>query len=263
MIIKEKAKIIRKNDRGGGIFDIAVKSSISGYAKAGQFVNFYLAGTEHMLPRPLSICEILGKEDALRIVFRVAGKGTGMIASLSENDEIEIMGPLGNGYPEDPASYGRVILAGGGIGIPPLLQCAKDLKDKGADFVSCLGIKGKDSGESFLIGEFRKYGDVYVSSDDGSAGIKGNVTDLLREYGTDSGVILACGPKVMLKAVKEYSEINGIKCFISLEERMACGIGACLGCVCDTVNEHPHFNVKKARVCKDGPVFDAAEVVFR
>ena len=262
MILKETAKIISKEYRGGGICDIALETSVSDYARAGQFINLYLPGTEHMLPRPISICEVLRNTGALRIVFRIAGAGTQMISNLPEGSGIEIMGPLGNGYPVDGCGYKRVILAGGGIGIPPLLECAKELKSSGVDIVTCVGIKSASAGEAFLVGELEKYSEVYVSSDDGTIGVPGNVIDCIRKNEVSGEAIFACGPKVMLKALKEYSESKAADCYISLEERMACGIGACLGCVCDTVSEHPHFKVKKARVCKDGPVFDASEVVL-
>ena len=116
--------------------------------------------------------------------------------------------------------------------------------------------------ELFLNKEFEAYGDVYVATEDGSAGTKGNVMDAIRENALEADMIYACGPTPMLRAIKQYAETNGIECYISLEERMACGIGACLGCICKTKEKDHHTNVNNTRICKDGPVFDAKEVVF-
>ena len=149
----------------------------------------------------------------------------------------------------------KVFLMGGGIGVPPILELAKQL-----DFADRQVIAGYRDKATFLKEEFEANGTLYISTEDGSVGTKGNVLDAVRENGLSAEIIYACGPTPMLRAVKQYAEEKHIECYISLEERMACGIGACLGCVCKTKEKDSHSNVNNKRICKDGPVFAAAEV---
>ena len=149
----------------------------------------------------------------------------------------------------------KAFLIGGGIGIPPMLQLAKELN---CEKQIILGFRD----ELFLMDEFKQQGRVYVATEDGSAGTEGNVLDAIRENGLDAEIIYACGPMPMLRALKEYAEKNHIECWISMEERMACGIGACLACVCQSKEKDAHSNVKNKRICKEGPVFRAEEVEF-
>ena len=142
---------------------------------------------------------------------------------------------------------------GGGIGVPPMLETMKQLDAKK---IAVLGYRD----ELFLNEEFEKNGEVYIATEDGSAGTKGNVMDAIREQKLEADIIYACGPTPMLRAIKQYAEENGIECYISLEERMACGIGACLACVCKSKEKDAHSNVKNKRICKDGPVFLSTEV---
>ena len=146
-----------------------------------------------------------------------------------------------------------MFLMGGGIGIPPMLETAKELK---AEKTAVLGYRN----ELFLNDEFKKYAEVYVSTEDGSTGTRGNVLDAVRENALDAEVIFACGPAPMLRAIKAYALEKGIPCWISMEERMACGIGACLACVCQSSEIDEHSQVHNKRVCKDGPVFLSTEV---
>ena len=172
---------------------------------------------------------------------------------MQPEDKIEALGPLGNGFPLEEAEGKKVFLIGGGIGIPPMLETAKQLN---AQKTAVLGYRD----ELFLNEEFAKYADVYVATEDGSAGTRGNVLDAIRENALKADVIFACGPTPMLRAIKNYAEANGIECYISLEERMACGIGACLACVCKSREKDAHSNVNNKRICKDGPVFLSTEV---
>ena len=142
---------------------------------------------------------------------------------------------------------------GGGIGVPPMLETMKQLDAKK---IAVLGYRD----ELFLNEEFEKNGEVYIATEDGSAGTKGNVMDAIREQKLKADIIYACGPTPMLRAIKQYAEENGIECYISLEERMACGIGACLACVCKSKEKDAHSNVNNKRICKDGPVFLSTEV---
>lgn len=165
---------------------------------------------------------------------------------------LEVVGPLGNGF---PLKEKKAFLIGGGIGIPPMLQLAKELQ---CEKQIILGYR--DS--LFLQKEFKKQGKLYVATEDGSYGVEGNVLDAIRENGLDAEIIYACGPGPMLRAVKAYAKEKKIECWVSLEERMACGIGACLGCVCKSREKDSHTNVNNKRICKEGPVFRAEEVEF-
>ena len=220
--------------------------------KPGQFVSLYSKDESRMLPRPISICEVAKATKAIRLVYRVVGEGTKEFSGLASEDEIQIMGPLGNGY---TLSDKRAILVAGGIGIPPMLQLAKELKN--VEKVIVLGYKDN---QTFLKNEFENYGKVVVATEDGSVGVKGNVLDAIREEGIEGDVIYSCGPTPMLRALKAYAQEKGIEAQISLEERMACGIGACLACVCQSKDVDEHSHVHNKRICKDGPVFDAREV---
>lgn len=191
-------------------------------------------------------------DQALRIVYRVQGKGTEEFSKMRTGGNVDIVGPLGNGF---PLKEKKAFLIGGGIGIPPLLQLARELKCE-KQFI--LGFQ--DS--LFLQEEFKRLGNPYIATEDGSYGTEGNVMDAIRENGLDAEIIYACGPIPMLRAVKAYAKERNIECWLSLEERMACGIGACLGCVCESKERDGHTNVNNKRICKEGPVFRAEEVEF-
>ena len=220
--------------------------------KAGQFVSLYSKDGSRMLPRPISICEAAKATKAIRLVYRVVGEGTREFSRLAPEDQIKIMGPLGNGY---TLSDKKAILVAGGIGIPPMLQLAKELNR-----VEKTIVLGYRDSQSFLKDELERYGRVVAASEDGSVGVKGNVLDAIREEGIEGDIIYSCGPMSMLRAVKAYAEEKGMEAQISLEERMACGIGACLACVCQSKEVDGHSHVHNKRICKDGPVFDAQEV---
>lgn len=224
-------------------------------AAAGQFVSVYCDSGSELLPRPISICDTDKDSGLIRLVFRIVGKGTAEFAKKKEEDCLDIIGPLGNGYGKSETSGKNIIIMGGGIGIPPMLKLSKTL-DGNKSIV--LGYRDV----LFMKEDFEEYGDVYVATDDGSAGTKGTVIDAVKENNIKGDIIYACGPLPMLRAVKEYAAEAGIEAWISLEERMACGIGACLACVCKSTDTDRHSMVKNKRVCKDGPVFNAEEVDF-
>ena len=252
-IFKARAGIVSQKKIGENIFDLLIHFPQGAKsALPGQFVSLYCNDATRLLPRPISICGIDREAGNLRLIYRVAGKGTDEFSAMKAGDSLEVMGPLGNGFPlkDKPA-----ILIGGGIGIPPMLELARQLP---GEKNVVLGYRDR----IFLLEDFRDYAPVHVATENGSIGAKGTVLDAIRQYGIQGQVIYACGPMPMLKAVSAYAKKEGLEAWISLEERMACGIGACLGCIVKTGKKDPHTNVNNSRICKDGPVFDAREVVF-
>ena len=248
---EELAVVLSQKEIGNGIFDLLIQTeNIAKNAKAGQFISLYSNDSSRLLPRPISLCEINREEGTLRLVYRVAGKGTEEFSRLKEKDTVRVLGPLGNGFDLGEKS---AFLIGGGIGIPPMLQLAKELK---CQKQIVLGYRD----ELFLLDDFKGLGDVYFSTEDGSAGTKGKVIDAIKANGLKADVIYACGPTPMLRGLKEFAIENDMECYISMEERMACGIGACLACVCKTKEKDHHTNVNNKRICKEGPVFNAREV---
>ena len=251
MKFEEVVRVISQTEISEGIYDMWLETeNIAVNAVPGQFVSVYTKDASKLLPRPISICEVSGKK--LRLVYRVVGGGTTEFATYREGDTVRILGPIGNGFPLDAGS--RAILIGGGIGIPPMLELAKRYTGEKNIVV---GYRNKDT---FLDNELSANGMVTIATDDGSLGIHGTVIDAIRKAGITGDVIFACGPTPMLRAVRQYAEENNIEAYVSLEEKMACGVGACLACVCKTSGVDSHSHVHNARICKDGPVFNAKEV---
>lgn len=251
---KVKATVVSQKQIADQIYDLWLETELAKHAHAGQFVAVYPHNASTLLPRPISICEVDKTQNRLRLVYRIAGKGTAEFSTYKTGDTLEILGVLGNGFPLDKAKGKKVFLMGGGIGIPPMLELAKELE---ADKQIVVGYRNKDL---FLEEDLAKYGNVYIATEDGSVGTKGNVMDAIRANNIHADLIMACGPMPMLRAIKQYAEEQGIEAYISLEERMACGVGACLGCVCRTKEVDHHSHVNNARICTDGPVFEAKEV---
>lgn len=249
--IKMEAKIVRQDEIATDIYSMVIQApEIASQAVPGQFIDLYSADGSKLLPRPISLCEIDRAAGTLRIVYRIAGKGTKEFSMLTSDHTITILGPLGNGFTKKDK---KAILIGGGIGIPPMLQLAKEL-----DCEKSIVLGYRD--ELFLNEEFEPYGSVYLSSEDGMHGTKGNVIDAIKACAVTGDIIYACGPTPMLRGIKQYAAEQNIRCEISLEEKMACGVGACLACVCQTKNVDEHSKVHNARICADGPVFYAEEV---
>ena len=249
---KIKAAVYSQVQLAEGIFSMWLGAGeMAKAAVPGQFIAVYPNDSARLLPRPISICETDPEKELLRIVYRVAGEGTKELSSCRAGDTLSIMGPLGNGF---PLKDKKALLIGGGIGIPPMLELAKAL--------SCekTAVLGYRDSQTFLAEEIGKYAGLAVATEDGSVGTKGTVLDAIKAQGLKADIIYACGPTPMLRALKEYAAKEGIECWISLEERMACGVGACLGCVCHSKDVDEHSNVRNKRVCKDGPVFLADEV---
>ncbi len=237
-----------------GIVDMTFSCpDMAAMAVPGQFVHIRCGGST-LLRRPISICDVQNGE--IRIVFAVVGEGTRLLAELQPGDRVDVLGPLGHGYELKPP-HTSVVFAGGGLGVPPLLFAAKRY---GAKATVLLGFQ--TMGKIILENDFAAAGcSVEVATDDGTYGHKGFVTELLersirREHPAE---VYACGPKPMLRATAAVAKSFGVPCQVSMEERMACGIGACLGCACKTRKDGRE---SYSHVCKDGPVFRAEEVFF-
>lgn len=243
-------ELIKKEKLSDTVFDFTVLApEIAQKATAGQFVNILCDAKT--LRRPISICEIDSKASTLRIVFEIRGEGTSWLSQQSVGSKLDIMGPLGRPFTEG-LNGKKCIVVGGGIGVPPMLGISHEFENVDA----VLGFRSK--GNMILLDDFNKScNNVFVATDDGSYGHYGNVGDLLKDKINDCDVVFACGPTPMLKAVSEIAERNSKLCYVSLEQRMGCGIGACLVCACKTKdNGGEHYR----HVCKHGPIFDSREV---
>ena len=249
-----KYPVTEKKTLAKEIYSITVHCPEAAHdAQVGQFANITAPG--FTLRRPISICEIDKERGTLRFVFEVRGKGTEAIARINVGDTLDVLGPLGNGFriPEGK----RVVAVGGGIGVPPLLGISRSAGEL------CTAILGFRNYEKIILAnEFRANGSqTIVCTDDGSVGVHGVVTAPLKEelQKGDVAAVCACGPEPMIKAVVKLCEEMDVPCQVSLEQRMGCGVGACVVCSCMIVRDGKEFY---ARVCKDGPVFDAKEVKF-
>jgi dihydroorotate dehydrogenase electron transfer subunit len=252
---KEKitTKILSNKTIADNVYEMQLTvPSIVKEARAGQFVNLYLKDESKLLPRPISICEVDIQTNILTLVYAVFGEGTRIISGYMAGSDIQIMGPFGNGY--ELTEGGTHLLVGGGVGTPPLVELAKRLS---GEIIVVVGFKS----ETYLVEELKKYATVYVATDDGSTGFYGTVVDVLDAHNLRTGKVYACGPKPMLKALQNWVEESQLEAQLSLEERMGCGFGACVGCVVKVISDNEAgYDYKK--VCVDGPVFNSKEVIF-
>ena len=253
--LKMKSTVIEQKMIADGICSMWLDAKeVAVQAKPGQFISVYSNDKSRVLPRPISICEIDREKGTLRIVYRVVGKGTEEFSKAEAGDSFEILGPLGNGFPIEEAKGKKVLMIGGGIGVPPMLQTAKEIEGE------AIIVSGYRNQDLFLKEELESAGTLFIATEDGSVGTKGNVVDAIRENQIEADMMFACGPKPMLRALKNYALEKGIPCWISMEEKMACGVGACLACVCQSKHVDSHSHVHNKRICKDGPVFLSTEV---
>lgn len=259
MSVKVLAQLVKKEKIIEGIYKFSVKSpEIANTAKPGQFLEIKVSKTgEPFLRRPISIYNIEKGNGIIEFIFQVKGKGTELLSQYEEGNTIDIMGPLGKGtFNIDGVK--KVAIIGGGIGTYPLYELSKELKENNVDVTMYMGFRNKDL--VTLEKEFEEVSNkVVITTDDGSYKEKGFAIDFMKKDIEQNKVdmIFACGPLPMLKAVKEYAVKENIPCQISLEERMGCGIGACLGCAVKVISgQEPRYG----HVCKDGPVFNATDV---
>ncbi len=236
-------KIIENTPLTASVYRMRLQGDTSAVTAAGQFVNIALSGK--YLRRPISVCDVQG--DVLTIIYKVVGKGTEQMSAMAVGEELDLLTGLGNGYDLTVAGD-RPLLLGGGVGVPPLYLLAKRLIEGGAEVTVILGFNRAD--EVFYEKEFAALGaKVIVATADGSAGVKGFVTDALPAAYT---YFYTCGPEPMLKAVWKATTTSGQ---MSFEERMGCGFGACMGCSCKTLTGNK-------RICKEGPVMRKEEILW-
>ncbi len=243
------------------IFELILKGKLVKEMKTpGQFLHIKVPQADLLLRRPISLASIDQKKETCTVIYRVEGVGTESLSLLKKNDFLDVMGPLGNGFdtafvkPND-----RVFIIGGGIGVPPLYQLSKELKQRQAKVVHLLGFAKKEV--IFYEEEFRALGETYYSTDDGSYGILGHAGNLLvkaRKVGEPSAVY-ACGSNGLLKMVEQNFSTHP-HAYLSLEARMACGMGACYACVCHLQKDET--GTKSKKICDEGPVFPTGEVIL-
>ncbi|MEH7075021.1 dihydroorotate dehydrogenase electron transfer subunit [Neobacillus drentensis] len=257
MISKELCKILSQKEIASDIYELTIEGElVSQITEPGQFVHIKVTnGLDPLLRRPISISSYDKEQKMLTMIYRKEGKGTSLLAELRAGMFVDILGPLGNGFPVEEVSKGdTALLVGGGIGVPPLYELSNQLVAKGVKVIHVLGFQTASA--VFYEEEFLKNGETYVATVDGSFGRKGFVTDVMKELQFDC--IYTCGPTPMLRAIEQNYQDK--KVFLSLEERMGCGIGACFACVCKKKDDPTGASYKK--VCSDGPVFQAGEVLI-
>ena len=250
---REICTVVSQESIGAGIYSMWIQTDrIAADAKPGQFVSLYTNDKSKILPRPISLCEIDKENGRLHLVYRVTGQGTGTdeFSQMKAGDTIPVLGPLGNGFPVEKAEGKKVFLMGGGIGVPPILELAKQMQCEEKQIVV-----GYRDAHTFLKDEFEQNGTLYISTEDGSLGEKGFVTQhSLLNSKLDK--LYVCGPKPMMVAVARFAHERNISCEVSLENMMACGVGACLCCVEDTIEGN-------TCVCKEGPIFNIEKLKWQ
>ncbi|WP_078380956.1 dihydroorotate dehydrogenase electron transfer subunit [Sutcliffiella halmapala] len=252
-------KVVSQQNLARNIFEMTLEGElIDMMSSPGQFVHIRVGeGLDPLLRRPISIAGIDKEKGQCKITYRAEGKGTIMLSRKHEGESIDVLGPLGNGFPIHELQRGdKALIVGGGIGVPPLLELTKQLYRKGIQTTHVLGFQSK--ADVFYKNEFAYYGDTYIATVDGSYGTKGFVTNVLEDLQPEFHTLFSCGPTPMLKALEDLYPNDNV--YLSLEERMGCGIGACFACVCHLQNDPDGYSYKK--VCTDGPVFRAKEVVL-
>ncbi|PEA55286.1 dihydroorotate dehydrogenase electron transfer subunit [Bacillus pseudomycoides] len=259
MMQKQNMIVVNQKEIAKNIYELVLQGDlVQQMNEPGQFVHIKVAeGITPLLRRPISICNVDQDKNEFTMLYRAEGQGTKTLAKRKQGDLVDVLGPLGHGFPvEEAEAEQTALLVGGGIGVPPLYELSQRLVAKGVRVIHILGFQTKDV--VFYEEKFAELGDTYVATVDGTHGTKGFVTDVIDAYGIDFDILYSCGPLAMLRALEgRYKEK---KAYISLEERMGCGIGACFACVCHLQEDPSGHSYKK--VCSDGPVFPIGEVVL-
>ena len=258
MIIQDVMVVKSQKEIGRNIFEMKLQVKLVGeITSPGQFVHIRPSDSYDMLlRRPISIASIDAEANEMTILYRAEGQGTKSLSKKREGDEVDVLGPLGNGFPIAETEAGQTaFLIGGGIGVPPLYELSKQLTAKGVTCVHVLGFQSEDV--VFYEEKFNALGETHIVTVDGTAGTKGFVTTVMEKLGEDFATYYSCGPMPMLNAVQNTYE--GKKGFLSFEQRMGCGVGACFACVCETTEKSDKAYIK---VCSDGPVFPAGVVAI-
>ena len=252
----ENMKVIAQEEIAPAIFELVLEGEMVEAMKAGQFLHLRVPDDAHLLRRPISISSIDKLKKQCHLIYRIEGSGTAIFSSLKPGDRLDVMGPHGNGFDlSELDNHSKGLLVGGGIGVPPLLEVAKQLYERGVEITTVLGFASKNA--VILEDELVQYSQVFVTTDDGTYGIKGNVSVVINECDTEFDAIYSCGAPGMMKYINQ-TFYDHPRAYLSLESRMACGMGACYACVLKV----PDSETVSQRVCEDGPVFKTGTVVL-
>lgn len=256
MIRQEQMEVVHQRSIATNIFELTLTGPlVLDMKQPGQFVHLRVSDQmEPLLRRPISISTINKETLEFTMIYRADGRGTALLSEKKQGDQVDVLGPLGNGFPIDKIEAGqKALLVGGGIGVPPLYELSKRLVEKGVQPIHVLGFQSESV--VFYEKQFIELGDTHIVTADGSYGSAGFVTNVLETLKDDFAVYYSCGPTPMLAALeKMYPEKEG---YLSFEQRMGCGIGACFACVCDTTEK---IDADYVKVCSDGPVFPSGVV---
>ena len=252
----ETMKVVAQDEIAPAIYDLVLEGEMVEAMRAGQFLHLRVPDDAHLLRRPISISSIDKVKKQCHLIYRIEGSGTAIFSTLKGGDSLDVMGPQGNGFDlSELDQRSCVLLVGGGIGVPPLFEVAKQLHERGVDVTTVLGFATKDA--VILEDELSQYSKVFVTTDDGSYGIKGNVSVVIKKFDNEFDAIYSCGAPGMMKYINQ-TFYNHPRAYLSLESRMACGMGACYACVLKV----PNSETVSQRVCEDGPVFKTGTVVL-
>lgn len=252
----ETMKVVTQDEIAPAIYELVLEGEMVEAMRAGQFLHLRVPDDAHLLRRPISISSINKSQNQCHLIYRIEGSGTAIFSTLKAGDRLDVMGPQGNGFDlSELDQRSRVLLVGGGIGVPPLLEVAKQLNERGVEITTVLGFATKDA--VILEAELAKYSKVFVTTDDGSYGIQGNVSVVIKELDSEFDAVYSCGAPGMMKYINQ-TFYDHPRAYLSLESRMACGMGACYACVLKV----PDSETVSQRVCEDGPVFKTGTVVL-
>lgn len=252
----EVMRVVSQEEIAPAIFELVLEGEMVEAMKAGQFLHLRVPDDAHLLRRPISISSIDKVKNQCHLIYRIEGSGTAIFSTLKTGDVLDVMGPQGNGFDlSELDNHSKVLLVGGGIGVPPLLEVAKELHERGVKITTVLGFASKNA--VILEDELAQYSQVFVTTDDGSYGIKGNVSVVIQELESEFDAVYSCGAPGMMKYINQ-TFYDHPRAYLSLESRMACGMGACYACVLKV----PDSETVSQRVCEDGPVFKTGTVVL-